>query len=208
MRAFKVIRDPKAFQLIGDETRRRIIYLLRAKEMTVSQIAEELDMTPQAIYHHIRKLRDAGMVGVSKEERVGHLVETYYQATAEVFEFAHGEGPGSQEYAERETEEALRSLPKLGFDVKVSKEAVERLVELHAQMRDCGAREDLGDKAAALEDVGFLAKQTVVGFARFLSMTDEEFEEYLRLERAFRQQLRSLLVTRVPRQVLRASPNL
>src|SRR5439155_197835 len=61
-KAFKLITDPDAFQLLGDETRRRIIYLLRAKEMTVSQIAGELNLTPQAIYHHIRKLMDAGMV--------------------------------------------------------------------------------------------------------------------------------------------------
>ena len=59
MKAFKVIKSPEAFQLLADETRRRIIYLLRAKEMTVSQISAELGLTPQAIYHHIRKMRDA-----------------------------------------------------------------------------------------------------------------------------------------------------
>ena len=66
MRAFKVIKDPKAFQLIGDETRRRVIYLLRAKDLTVSQIAADLDRTPQAIYHHIGKLKEAGMIEVAK----------------------------------------------------------------------------------------------------------------------------------------------
>ena len=77
---------------MADDTRRRVIYLLRAKEMTVSQIASELQKTPQGIYHHIRKLLDAGMVEVAKEERVDHFIETYYRATAEVFEFIHGEG--------------------------------------------------------------------------------------------------------------------
>ena len=92
MKAFKLIKDPEAFQLLADETRRRVIYLLRAKEMTVSQIAAELNLTPQAIYHHIRKMRDAGLVEVAREERVDHFIETYYRATAEMFNLSHGEG--------------------------------------------------------------------------------------------------------------------
>src|SRR6266704_3558784 len=68
MKAFKVIKSPEAFQLLADETRRRIIYLLRAKEMTVSQISAELGLTPQAIYHHIRKMRDADLVEGARED--------------------------------------------------------------------------------------------------------------------------------------------
>src|SRR3989454_6822144 len=92
VKAFKVIKSPEAFQLLADETRRRIIYLLRAKEMTVSQISAELGLTPQAIYHHIRKMRDADLVEVAREERVDHFIETYYRATAEMFNLSHGEG--------------------------------------------------------------------------------------------------------------------
>src|SRR3972149_8598244 len=88
VRAFKGIKAPKAFQLIGDKPRRRIIYLLRAKDLTVSQIAGDLDKTPQAIYHHIAKLKEAGMVEVAKEERVDHFIETYYRATAEGVQFS------------------------------------------------------------------------------------------------------------------------
>ncbi|MDH5363492.1 MAG: winged helix-turn-helix domain-containing protein [Aigarchaeota archaeon] len=86
MKSVKVFKDPGAFKILADETRRKIIYLLRVKERTVSQIAEELEKTPQVIYHHIRKLLDADMVEVAKEVRIDHFIETYYQATAEVFE--------------------------------------------------------------------------------------------------------------------------
>lgn len=86
MKSVKVFKDPGAFKILADETRRKIIYLLRVKERTVSQIAEELGKTPQVIYHHIRKLLDADMVEVAKEVRIDHFIETYYQATAEVFE--------------------------------------------------------------------------------------------------------------------------
>jgi len=53
--------------------------------MTVGQIASELDITPQAVYHHIRKLKKAKMIEVSREERVAHLIESYYRATAKAF---------------------------------------------------------------------------------------------------------------------------
>ncbi len=193
-----MIRDPEAFKLMGDETRRRMIFLLRAKERTVSQIAEELGKTPQAIYHHIRKLKDVGMVEVAREERIDHFIETYYQAAAEVFDFSYGEGPGSLEYAERETEEALRSLPQLGFEVMFDKGDVSKLVEVQMRMHTLGTREDLEEQIAELKEVGFLAKQTAGKYARLLSMSDNEFEEYLGLEQEFRDRLRSRLVERVP----------
>ena len=56
MKPVKTISDPESFKIAADDTRRKIIHLLRAKEMTVSQIADELDLTPQTVYHHIRKL--------------------------------------------------------------------------------------------------------------------------------------------------------
>ncbi len=65
MKAIKVVNDPKEFQLLADGTRRKIIFLLRATEMTVSQIASNLGLTPQAIYHHIKKLQKADLVTVA-----------------------------------------------------------------------------------------------------------------------------------------------
>src|SRR2546430_2988428 len=67
IRTFKYITDPKALDAVADETRRKLIYLLRAKEQTVSQLAEALGKTPQAIYHQIRKLTAAGLVEVARE---------------------------------------------------------------------------------------------------------------------------------------------
>ena len=194
MRAFKVIRDPKAFQLVADQTRRRMIYLLRAKEMTVSQLAEELGKTPQAIYHHIRKLKDAGLVEVAREERVDHFIETYYQAAAEVFEFSMGEGESSRKYAETQAREALRSLPKLGLEVEFDDDTVSDLVEI-AQRRDAvGERPELHDKAAELTELGFLTRQDAAKYAKLLTMSDEEFDEFQRLQRRFRELLRDSLV--------------
>src|SRR5205823_10693849 len=192
MKAFKVIRKPEAFQLLADETRRRIVYLLRAKEMTVSQIAAELSLTPQAIYHHIRKMRDADLVEVGREERVDHFIETYYRATAEIFHMAWGEGT-SQAFAEQKTADGLKALSKIGLPVQASPEVVSRLVTLTKRLEQIGEKEELSEAIAGLEDVDFLTKQDVSHFAKLLTMSDEDFAEYLRLVREEREILRSLL---------------
>ncbi len=191
MKAFKLIKDPEAFQLLGDETRRKILYLLRAKEMTVSQIAAELNLTPQAIYHHIRKMREAQLVEVAREERVDHFIETYYRATAEMFNLSHGEGM-SKDYLEQKITEALQALSRIGLRVRTDPQVVSRLVELEKRMEQLGENAGWADAIANLDDVDFFVKQGVAHLAKLTAMSDKEFAEYLNLEREHRKLLRSL----------------
>jgi DNA-binding transcriptional ArsR family regulator len=192
MKAFKLITDPDAFTLLGDETRRRIIYLLRAKEMTVSQIAAELNLTPQAIYHHIRKLRDAGMAEVAREERVDHFIETYYRATAELFHFSHGaETPDA--YAEAKTVAALQALGRVGLRVGSNPKTVARLVDVWKRIEEIGSNRERIEAIASLDDVDFFVKQDMHDLAKILAMTDKEFQEFVDLIREERKLLRSLI---------------
>jgi DNA-binding transcriptional ArsR family regulator len=193
MRPFKVIRDPKGFEIIADKTRRRIIYLLRARELAVSQIADELEVTPQAIYHHMRKLLDGGMIEVAKEERIDHFIETYYRATAEVFEFTYGK-PSGQQYEETETREAMQALAKVGFVMKTDEETIAKYVELLGKVESLGSKPQLEEEIAEMEDIGLLTSQHVRKIARDLSMTDKQFEESLNLQRQARALLKSKLV--------------
>ncbi len=197
MRSFKVINDPEAFQLLADETRRRIIYLLRAKEMTVAQIAEELKLTPQAIYHHIRKLKDADMVEVAREERVDHFIETYYRATAEMFNLAHGQ-TGSGKAMEEETREALAALSKVGFKANVDPAAVAKIVELMKSMKEPGSTTHWTEKVNEIEDLSFLTKQALLDFTSLIAMSDKEFENFLKCYRELRKTLRSTLQEPLP----------
>ena len=192
MKAFKVIKSPEAFQLLADETRRRVIYLLRAKEMTVSQISAELGLTPQAIYHHIRKMREADLVEVAREERVDHFIETYYRATAEMFNLSHGEGM-SPAYAAEKATEALQALAKIGLRVRTDPEVVARIVELEKRMEAVGEKPEWAEAISGLEDVDFFVKQGIAHLGKLLTMTDKEFTEYLNVEREYRKLLRSLL---------------
>ena len=203
MRAFKVITDPKGFDVIGDKTRRRIVYILRARELSVSQIAEQLQVTPQAIYHHIKKLLESGMVEVAKEERIGHFIETYYRATAEVFDFQYGECD-TQKSGEAETKEAIKALERVGLVLRADDDAISKYVKLVMKTESAGSNPEVEEKLADMPDIGFFGAQHARKVARLLTMTDKQFDEYQALEREARALLKSKLVE--TRQVASRAP--
>ena len=194
MKHFKSISDPEAFKLMADETRRKIVFLLRAKEMTVSQIAHELNITPQTIYHHIKKLVVGNLVEVTREVRVDHLIESYYRATAEVFHFTIGKTTRGREVLREETEAALKALSRIGFKLKYDQKAISELVDLIMDQKDCCGAEEYEDAVSKLEDLDFLIRQNVQEYAGILSMSDGEFAERNELQKKFRDLLKSLLV--------------
>ncbi|UCH32279.1 MAG: winged helix-turn-helix transcriptional regulator [Candidatus Bathyarchaeota archaeon] len=197
MRPIKVIKDPDAFKLLGDSTRRKIVFLLRVKEMTVSQIAAELSLTPQAVYHHIKKLLKGEMVEVAREERVDHLIESYYQATAEVFHCSVGQTKRGAEIARDNIRTMLNALKKLGFELQFDEKAVSQLVdiEMHIQhhLEECCDSKKIEDKVAKLDDVDFLTKQSVQKYAEILSMSDEDYEKHQKNSKKSRELIRSLI---------------
>ena len=194
MRTMKVFKDPKAFELAADRTRRRIIHLLRARELSVSQIADELEMTPQAIYHHVRKMLEAGLIEIAKEERVDHFIETYYQAAAELFEFTYGE-TSDEKYQEGRTKEALQALVKIGLIHPVDEETLSKYAKLSAKMNSayhCCAPE-LAEKVSQLEDLDSFTKQDAIEIGCNISLSDRQFEEFQTLLKEARELLKPKL---------------
>jgi DNA-binding transcriptional ArsR family regulator len=200
MRTLKVFKDAKAFELAADPTRRRVIHLLRARELSVSQIADELKMTPQAIYHHVRKMLDAGLIEVAKEERVDHFIETYYQAAAEIFEFSYGE-TSDQKYQEGRTKEALQALTKISLTLPIDEETVSKYARLATKMNSicqCCTPEFI-EKISQL-DLDSFTKQDAIEIASNISMSDKQFEELQTLKREARELLKPKLAKPVEAQ--------
>ncbi len=193
MRPVKAINDPEAFQLLADEKRRKIVFLLRVKEMTVSQIAAELDVTPQAIYHHVNKLKSGGLIEVSREERVDHLIESYYRATAELYICSVGKTATSREFAREQARTIFRVLEKLGFHLEYDEATITELIELQAQADQCCGSGILEDKISQLEEVDFLTKQLVQKYVEILSMSNEEYEKQQLLDKKVNDLMRSLV---------------
>jgi predicted transcriptional regulator len=183
--------DPEAFKLLGDETRRKMIFLLRVKELTVSQISAELGITPQAIYHHIKKLAEAGLAEVTREERIDHIIESYYQATAETFICSIGSF--HKETVKVDMLDVLKGLNKIGFKVENSDEIAAKLVDLETKMIKHKGAKKLKDAIIKLEkDMDFMTLEMVKHYADLILMSEEEFTKRQELNRAFRQFLLSI----------------
>ena len=57
------------FKTIGDPTRIKILYALKDRELCVCNLSELLEMTPSAISHQLRVLRNNKLVKYRKEGR-------------------------------------------------------------------------------------------------------------------------------------------
>lgn len=66
------------FQAIADPTRRAILVLIAAQALTPNALAEEFNMTRQAVSKHIRVLHECDLL---EQEKVGR--EIYYQLKPE-----------------------------------------------------------------------------------------------------------------------------
>ncbi|PSJ96365.1 transcriptional regulator [Brevibacillus fortis] len=70
-----------AFKALSDPTRRKILDLLREKDMTAGEIADHFQMTKPSISHHLSLLKQAQMV---YDERKGQNI--YYSLNTTVFQ--------------------------------------------------------------------------------------------------------------------------
>ena len=60
------------FRALGDETRLRILEQLIAGECSVTDLTERVDIGQSLMSHHLRILREAGLVAVRREGRWIH----------------------------------------------------------------------------------------------------------------------------------------
>ncbi|WP_340075769.1 autorepressor SdpR family transcription factor [Leptobacterium sp. I13] len=55
------------FKALNDTTRRKILELLKEKDLTAGEIAEEFAMTKPSISHHLEILKNASLVSFEKK---------------------------------------------------------------------------------------------------------------------------------------------
>lgn len=201
MKPMMIIREPEAFQLLADETRRKILYLLRVKEMNVNQLAAELGMTSQAVYHQIRKLLKGKMVEVAREDRIGHLIESYYRATAEDFLLSHGKMSAhtlrDRKLAEEQVTTVLKALNKLGLQLKFDSNTISQLVDLRQDLEigccKSPKKLELEEEIWNLDDLNLFTKAIASDFAGTLLMSDDEFAKKQETNKKLRELLLSLV---------------
>lgn len=69
------------FKALSDSTRRKIIDLLKEKDMTAGDIADYFNITKPSISHHLNILKQADLIS---DERHGQFI--YYSLNTSVFE--------------------------------------------------------------------------------------------------------------------------
>ena len=69
------------FKALADPTRRKIILLLKDKDLTAGEIAEHFNMTKPSISHHLNALKQSLLV---TDERKGQHI--YYSLDTTVFQ--------------------------------------------------------------------------------------------------------------------------
>ncbi|WP_456396518.1 ArsR/SmtB family transcription factor, partial [Thermococcus sp.] len=76
-----IITEPERVMILSENTRFRILELLRERPMTINELTEILDRDRATIYRHIKTLEKAGFV-----EEIGQEGnERIYARTARIF---------------------------------------------------------------------------------------------------------------------------
>jgi len=81
----KVVRDPDHVKVAIEDTRSDILSLLRVNDMTITQLAENLNKDHSTIYRHIKKLEEAGYIEEIEQINENHIPKKVYTRTANAF---------------------------------------------------------------------------------------------------------------------------
>jgi ArsR family transcriptional regulator, repressor of sdpIR and other operons len=187
----------EGFKLLEDETRRRIVFMLRDESLNVKEIAKRLNLTPQNIYHHVNKLQDAGIIELNYEQRNGHLVESYYSVPADTYIYADDR---INESNLRRYMDILFGLQELGIEIKTGLETAVTLQEIQEKYQE--TLSDPENKYEFCEQCsysGFFMKfgpmnplmlNRIYWYANLIRMSDKDFEESMEKMKELRAFLR------------------
>ncbi len=75
--------NDKVFKALSDKNRRKIIDLLKKKEMTAGEIAEQFNISKPTISEHLKTLKNADLI---QSEKSGQFI-TYFLNTSVLEDF-------------------------------------------------------------------------------------------------------------------------
>jgi DNA-binding transcriptional ArsR family regulator len=80
-----VVRDPRQLRALADDTRARIVSLLRERAASTTELAEAMEIPKGTVGHHLKVLESAGLIRVVRTRQVRALTEKYYGRVARLF---------------------------------------------------------------------------------------------------------------------------
>lgn len=138
-KAVQLVDDPKKIKLLADPLRREIIREITNQSQTQSQLARKLELSPSSIMHHLKKLREAGLIKVART-KVGSygILEKYYEPTADLFIENYKKAPlALQKYFLHTNMERLRGMlsmlqilaEKRNRDIEITREELKDMAQ-------------------------------------------------------------------------------
>lgn len=132
------IGAPEQFAALAHPLRQRLLFALGHSPATLSRLAQQLDAKKGNVAHHVKVLREAGMVHVVETRKVRGGTEQYYQRTARRMVVAEPQAAGTAAMLAAVAQELDRS-------------PAQNLTLRHVRLSPAKARE-LGDTLARLVD--------------------------------------------------------
>jgi DNA-binding transcriptional ArsR family regulator len=158
----KIIKDPEVAKLLADDTRRRILHMLRHNEMSPADLAKALDRNFSSVQHHLNLLIGAGLVEQTKEEKVRNMIQPYYHATAHRYLISYSLSESLQkddEYAQWQEATLKKMIPGFKvFNIDVPEDKKARALTLIGKCVEM-ERKAFEDAVERQNDPGTLEKQ-------------------------------------------------
>ena len=118
MREVLIITEPEAVKALSEETRFKILQLLRERPMSINELSERLKRDRTTVYRHIKALKKVGLV----EELESHGNERVYSRSARLFLIKADPDESIEQfrraYLQVEAEKLIRIIEKAGFKVR------------------------------------------------------------------------------------------
>ena len=133
-RDIQIIKDPEVAKLLADDTRRRMLHMLRHKEMSPADLTKALDKNFSSVQHHLNQLIAAGLVEQTREEKVRNMIQPYYHATANRYIISDPLSESlsrDDEYAQYQEAILQKMIPGLkAFDIDIPEQKRARVLTL------------------------------------------------------------------------------
>ena len=138
------ITSAEQYRALGHPLRHRLLFALGRRPATISQLAVALDSHKGNVAHHLKVLREAGLVAVTETRQVRGGTEQYYQRTARRLDFPgeHGAaqaGPLLQAVADEIASAAGEPLLVLR-NIRLTADQAQRLASTLSELVDTRAQ--------------------------------------------------------------------
>ena len=120
MKEIEIVDDPDKIKIIIEETRAKILRLLRFRDMTISEMSSILNKDVSTIFRHVKKLENAGLIRVTGERKIHNVPEKLYGRVAKTIILAPESFERSsmiRRFEEKRTINVKRALEEMGYEV-------------------------------------------------------------------------------------------